>query len=132
MKKIIALFVIVFLFASTGVQAQDGWRFIADKWVSFGIDHDVIIMGNTNDDFRKLKLRVTDGPLKMYDMKIYFDNGGVQDVKINKHIKPGPLGFVIDLNGGVSIKRHIKKIEFWYETKGFKKGRSRVAVWGKK
>jgi hypothetical protein len=66
MKKITVLFVLVFLFISTAVHAQNGWRFIADKIVAFGVDHDVIVTGNTNDDFRKLKLRVTDGPLKMY------------------------------------------------------------------
>jgi hypothetical protein len=129
MKKITVLFVLVFLFASTGVQAQDGWRFIADKTVAFGADHDVIITGNTNDDFRKLKLRVTDGPLKMYDMKVYFDNGSVQDVSIRSLIRQGGESRVIDLDGGL---RHIKRIEFWYETKGFRKGRARVAVWGYK
>ncbi|MBL7726514.1 MAG: hypothetical protein JNM68_02460 [Dinghuibacter sp.] len=105
------------------------WRFIADKWVSFGVDHDVILTGNVNDEFSKLKLRVTDGPLKMYDMKVHFDNGGVQDVSIRNTIRQGGETRVIDLNGGV---RRIAKIEFWYETKGFKRGRARVAVWGKK
>ncbi|MBK7307015.1 MAG: hypothetical protein IPI88_08200 [Chitinophagaceae bacterium] len=129
MKKITALFVFVFLFASTALHAQAGWRFIADKMVAFGVDHDVIITGNTNDDFRKLKLRVTDGPLKMYDMKVYFDNGDVQDVSIRAQIRQGGESRVIDLDGGL---RHIRRIEFWYETKGFRKGRSRVAVWGYK
>jgi hypothetical protein len=129
MKKITALFILVFIFISTAVHAQNGWRFIADKIVAFGVDHDVIVTGNTNDDFRKLKLRVTDGPLKMYDMKVYFDNGDVQDVSIRYRIPQGGESRVIDLNGGL---RHIKRIEFWYETKGFRKGRSRVAVWGYK
>ena len=129
MKKITALFAFVFLFAATNVHAQGGWRFIADKMVAFGVDHDVIVTGNTNDDFRKLKLRVTDGPLKMYDMKVYFDNGDVQDVSIRAQIRQGGESRVIDLDGGL---RHIRRIEFWYETKGFRKGRSRVAVWGYK
>jgi len=129
MKKITALFVFVFLFASASVQAQGGWRFIADKMVGFGVDHDVIVTGNTNDDFRKLKLRVTDGPLKMYDMKVYFDNGDVQDVSIRFRIPQGGESRVIDLDGGL---RHIKRIEFWYETKGFLRGRARIAVWGYK
>jgi hypothetical protein len=127
MKKITSLFVLVFLFVS--IPAQDGWRFIADKIVAFGVDHDVIVTGNSNDDFRKLKLRVTDGPLKMYDMKVYFDNGSVQDVSIRIRIPQGGESRVIDLDGGL---RHIKRIEFWYETKGFRKGRARVAVWGYK
>lgn len=127
MKKITVLFVLVFMFISAAVHAQGGWRFIADKRVGFGVDHDVIVTGNTNDDFRKLKIRVTDGPLKMYDMKVYFDNGTVQDVSIRTLIRQGGETRVIDMDGGL---RHIKRIEFWYETKGFLKGRSRVAVWG--
>lgn len=126
MKRLLFVLAASFLFTVSS-KAQGGWRFIADKWVSFGVDHDVIITGNTNDDFRKLKLRVTDGPLKMYDMKVYFDNGSVQDVSIRSHIRQGGESRVIDLDGGL---RHIQRIEFWYETKGFLRGKARVAVWG--
>jgi hypothetical protein len=104
------------------------WKFIADKWVGWGVDHDVINTGNSNDEFRQLRLKVTDGPLKVYDMKIHFDNGDVQDVPLKVLIPKGGQSRVIDLNGGV---RRLKKIEFWYETKGFAKGRARVAVWGR-
>ncbi len=128
MKKLINLLVLFMLLSATS-SAQPGWSFIADKWVAFGVDHDVIVTGNSNDDFRKLKLKVTSGPLKMYDMKVYFDNGGMQDVSIRTHIPQGGESRVIDLDGGL---RHIQRIEFWYETKGFRKGRSRVAVWGYK
>jgi hypothetical protein len=53
----------------------------------------------------------------------------VQDVSIRNHIRQGGESRLIDLTGGL---RHLKKIEFWYETKGFARGRSRVAVWGRK
>lgn len=127
MKKTATFLVLILLFTSINTYAQGGWRFIADKMVGFGVDHDVIAPPSNNDDFRKLKIRVTDGPLKMYDMKVYFDNGTVQDVSIRAHIRQGGETRVIDLDGGL---RHISRIEFWYETKGFLKGRSRVAVWG--
>lgn len=126
MKKLFFLLALSCIFSGSA-KAQNGWRFIADKTVAFGVDHDVIVTGNTNDDFRKLKIRVTDGPLKMYDMKVYFDNGDVQDVSIRALIRQGGESRVIDLDGGL---RHIKRIEFWYETKGFRKGRARIAVWG--
>jgi hypothetical protein len=119
-------------FAITGFTnkpaVRANWRFIADKWVGVGVDHDAILTGNVNDGFTKRKLRVADGPLKMYDMKVHFDNGGVQDVSIRSTIRQGGETRVIDLNGGV---RRITKIEFWYETKGFRKGKARVAIWGK-
>lgn len=114
---------------SNELNKQGAWKFIADKKVSWGLDYDVIYTGDIKDEFRQLKLRVTDGPLKVYDMKVYFDNGEVQDVSIRFQIRQGAESRVIDLNGGL---RHISKIEFWYETKGFKKGRARIAVWGKK
>ena len=105
------------------------WKFIADKWVNFGTDHDEIYLGDFRDDFRQLKLRVTDGPLKMYDMKVHFDNGDVQDVDLKTHFRAGDESRVIDLDGGL---RHLRKITFRYETKGFRKGKARVAVWGRK
>lgn len=113
--------------ASPAVKAGD-WFFLADKNVSFGVDHDVILFGNWKDDVRQLKLRVTDGPLKMYKMKVHFDNGSVQEIELRNRFAQGSESRVIDLDGGL---RHLSKIEFWYETKGFLRGRSRVAVWGR-
>jgi hypothetical protein len=104
------------------------WFFLEDKRVGFEVDHDVIHFGNWKDDVRQLKLKITDGPLKMYDMKIHFDHGEVWDVSLRFRFAQGSESRVIDMNGGL---RHLKKIEFWYETKGFARGRSRVAVWGR-
>lgn len=112
---------------SSPVKAGD-WFFLEDKKVGFGVDHDVIHFGNWKDDVRQIKLKITDGPLKMYDMKVYFDNGEVQDVSLRNRFAQGSESRVIDMNGGL---RHLTKIEFWYETKGFVRGKSRVAVWGR-
>ena len=104
------------------------WFFLEDKKVGFGVDHDVINFGIWKDDVRQIKLRVTDGPLKMYNMKIHFDNGTTQDVELRNRFAQGSESRVIDMDGGL---RHLTKIEFWYETKGFARGRARVAVWGR-
>ncbi len=124
---VISIFTAGTAFLPAGKTAGD-WFFLEDKKVSFGADHDVIHFGNWKDDVRQLKLRITDGPLKMYDMKIYFDNGEIQDVALRSQFAQGSESRVIDLNGGL---RHLSKIEFWYETKGFRRGKSRVAVWGR-
>jgi hypothetical protein len=123
----VSLFTIFSSFTSTETRAE--WKFIGDKNVRFGVDHDVIHCGVINDNFRQIKLKVTDGPIKIYDMKVYFDNGDVQNVSIRGQIRQGGESRVIDLTGGL---RGLKKIEFTYETKGVAKGRSRVAVWGRK
>jgi hypothetical protein len=124
----ICLFIVAVSFRYSA-EPQAEWKFIGDKNVGFGVDRDVIHCGNVNDDFRQIKLKVTDGPIKIYDMKVYFDNDDVQDIAIRHQIRQGGESRVIDLNGGL---RHLKKIEFWYETKGFLRGRARVAVWGRK
>jgi hypothetical protein len=129
---LLALFSIAILSFTNSSESKNSsaaWKFIADKKVGWGVDHDVIHTGNVRDDFRQLRIRVTDGPLKMYDMKIYFDNGSVQDVSIRNVIRQGGESRVIDLNGGL---RRISKVEFWYETKGFARGKARVALWGRK
>ena len=61
-------------------------------------------------------------------MTIHFDNGTTQKVELRFRFAQGSESRVIDLDGGL---RYLKKIEFWYETKGFELGKSRVAVWGK-
>lgn len=104
------------------------WFFLGDKKVGFGVDHDVIHFGNWKDDVRQIKLKITDGPLKMYNVKVHFDNGGIQDIQLRNRFAQGSESRIIDLEGGL---RHISKIEFWYETRGFARGRSRVAVWGR-
>jgi len=135
LTKILLLFSVVSLFSFTTLkntkttEAKPGdWFFLEDKNVGFGVDHDVIHFGNWKDDVRQIKLKITDGPLKMYSMKIHFDNGETQDVSMRLRFAQGSESRVIDMNGGL---RHLTKIEFTYETKGFARGRARVAVWGR-
>ena len=128
---IVAVFSIstAFTFSSTPIKKDVGaWFFLEDKKVGFGVDHDVINFGNWKDDVNQIKLKVTDGPLKMFSMKIYFDNGTMQNVELRNRFAQGSESRVIDMDGGL---RHLSKIEFWYETKGFLRGKTRVAVWGK-
>jgi hypothetical protein len=104
------------------------WNLIGEKRVSFAIDRDVIHVTG-NDNYRQIKLKVKDGPVHILDMNVYFENGDKFDVAIKQRIAQGGESRVIDLPGG---SRNIKKIEFWYETKGLVKGRGRVQVWGKR
>ncbi len=131
-KTILGLALVSFFALGTAFipakQTAGDWFFLEDKKVSFGVDHDVIHFGNWKDDVRQIKLKVTDGPLRMYNMKIHFDNGEVQDVALRNRFNAGSESRVIDMNGGL---RHLSKIEFWYETRGFARGKSRVAVWGR-
>ncbi|MBS1753239.1 MAG: hypothetical protein R2765_10575 [Ferruginibacter sp.] len=104
------------------------WRFIGDKIANFGVDRDVLMVTG-NDAFRQIKIRVTSAPLRIIDMDVYFENGDKMNVPLKNTFRQGGESRVIDLDGGV---RQIKKITFLYETIGKRKGKARVAVWGKK
>jgi hypothetical protein len=127
--NVMSIFLALVIFSQCTAQnaARRDWRFIIDKWVNYGVDRDIIHFSDLKDDFSKIKLRITDAPLHIYDMKIYFDNGDVQDVALKTNFRQGEETRVIDLAGGL---RHLRKIEFWYETKGVRRGKARVAVWG--
>lgn len=127
--KLLVLAFTLLLISFTTSNGKADWKFIGDKWVSYGVDHDVIHLGDIKDEFRQLKIRVTDAPLRIADLKVHFDNGSVQDVAIRSNIKPGGESRVIDLDGGL---RRLDKLEFWYSTIGKAKGKARVAVWGRK
>jgi hypothetical protein len=104
------------------------WNLLGEKRVSFLVDRDVIHVTG-NDNYSQLKVKVKDGPVHIMDMDVHFENGDKFDVSIRQRIPQGGESRVIDLPGG---SRNVRKIEFWYETKGFKKGRASVQVWGKR
>lgn len=113
---------------SSAIHEFQRWRMIGEKKVNFLVEKDVIQLRNRDDDFKKIMIKALDGPVSIKDLKIYFDNGGVQDVQVRKLIPKGGSTRVIDLTG---TTRSLNRIEFWYETVGFANGKARVTVWGR-
>ena len=127
------LFCVVPMQAQTQVSkpkagAPGTWRVIGQTHANFKADHDVIVVKG-NDNFRKLKFKVTSAPLNLQHMIITYDNGTTQRVEVRQSIPQGGESRVIDLVGGV---RSIRTIEFWYDTKGVLNGKADVTVVGMK
>jgi hypothetical protein len=106
------------------------WRLIGQTHANHGADHDTIIVKGPFDNFRKIKFKVTDAPLNMQHMVVTYDNGAPDKIDIRQNIPQGGESRVIDLRG--VGKRSIRKIDFWYDTKGFLKGKADVTVFGMK
>ena len=128
LKPLFFVFAIVLLSFTTKDKLTQQWTLIGEKRVSFLIDHD-IIHATGNDNYSKIKVKVKDGPVHIIDMDVHFENGDKMDVALKQRIPKGGESRVIDLPGG---SRNVRKIEFWYETKGFRKGRGTVQVWGQR
>ena len=137
----IALFVVLFVSltwlaapaqAQQVVQPKPGaagtWRLIGQTHADHAQDHDTIIVKGPYDNFRKIKFKVTDAPLNMQRMVVTYDNGAPDNIEIRQNIPQGGESRVIDLRG--VGKRSLRRIDFWYDTKGFLKGKADVTVFG--
>jgi hypothetical protein len=112
--------------ASTSV-APSAWELLGSRSVRYGTDHDLITV-RSDRWYKGIYFKVTDAPIRLNDMKVYFDNGDKFDVSIRGMIKENGHSRTIELPGG---ERRITKVEFSYETLGSNRGTANLTLWGK-
>ncbi|MGH9365043.1 MAG: hypothetical protein ACRD1B_07245 [Thermoanaerobaculia bacterium] len=110
--------------------AKGTWQVIGQTHANHTADHDGIVVKGPFDNFSKLKFKVTDAPLNMQHMVVTYENGEVQQIEVRQQIPKGGESRVIDLKG--IGQRRIRRIDFWYDTKGFLNGKADVTVFGRK
>ncbi len=106
------------------------WRLIGQTQAGHLADHDTIIVKGPYDNFRKIKFKVTDAPLNLHRLVVTYDNGAPDKIEVRENIRQGGESRAIDLRG--AGKRSLRKIEFWYDTKGLLRGKADVTVFGQK
>ncbi len=110
------------------IPSPTAWEVLGSRTINYNTDRDVITV-TANDHWHSgIYFKVTDAPIKINDMKVYFDNGDKFDVSIRSMIKQNGHSRTITLPGG---QRRITKVEFWYETLGSNRGRATLTLWGK-
>jgi hypothetical protein len=110
--------------------AAGQWKLIGQTHADHGADHDTIVVQGPFDNFRRIKFKVTDAPLNMMHMVVTYDNGAPDKIDVRQNIPKGGESRVIDLKG--IGKRSVRRIDFWYDTKGFLNGKADVTVFGMK
>jgi hypothetical protein len=138
--KIVAMTCTILLLSGMVLQAQEkhisqpkqgsagSWRILGTTQANHNADHDIIYIKGPYDYFRRLKFKVTNSPLKMKNMVVKYDDGGLPEkIDVRYDIPKGGESRVIDLKGG---KRKLKSVEYWYETKGFLNGKAEVTLFG--
>lgn len=108
---------------------KSGWHKIGEKTVDFKNDKDEIsVIGS--DRFASIKFKVTEAPIDLQSLEVYYESGDKQDVKVMASVKSPGESRVIDLNGG---ERNLKKIVFMYKTlPNNKDKKAHVEIWGMK
>lgn len=124
-----ALAVLVTLgLAIPAAQAKPGdWERIGVREVDGKVDRDVIPVTALEGRFEKIQLRVARASMEIYDLRIHYGDGTVQDVALRSNFAPGASSRLIDLEGG---DRVISKLEFTYGNVGASRLPARLAVWG--
>jgi hypothetical protein len=106
------------------------WRVIGQTQANLTADQDAIFVKGPNDNFRAIKFKVTGAPLNLQRMLVTYENGQPDKIDVRQSLPEGGESRVIDLAG--TGQRHIRRIDFWYDTKGVLQGRASVTVFGLK
>lgn len=138
MKKILILAVLALTAGYTELKAQQpavvvsdktGWHKIGETKVDFTKEkEEVIVMGA--DKFASIKFKVTEAPIDLTSIEVFYESGDNQMVNIGYPIKSPGESRLIALNGG---ERSIKKIVLMYKTiPNYKDKKAHVEIWGNK
>lgn len=103
-----------------------GWHQIGKTTVDFKSDRDVIMIMGYNR-FTAIKFKVSEAPIELLDLEVYYEIGDKDDVKIQSSIKANGETRIIDLNGS----RKVVKVIFMYKTlQNRNDKRANVELWG--
>jgi hypothetical protein len=108
---------------------RDQWELLGTQTVGFGVDRDVVRVGRREGRFERLRIEVHENDINLYDLKVVFGNGEVQDIPVRERIRAGGRTRPLDLRGG---DRVIDRIELIYQTRPGFGGRAVVQVYGQR
>jgi protein involved in sex pheromone biosynthesis len=137
MKKIaIVLFAVIGIYGNVSAQqpavvASDktGWHKIAETVVNFDKDRDEVMVVGA-DRFAQLKFKVTDAPINLISIEVYYEDDTKQNIAVNFPIKVKGESKAIDIKGG---EKSIKKIVLVYKTEANStEKKAHVEIWGMK
>jgi hypothetical protein len=138
MKKIALVLFLAFVGVNSQGFAQNpkvvisdkkGWHKIGETTVDFSKEKDEIAVIGA-DKFASLVFKVTDAPINIMDIDVYFEDGTNQKVNMNMPIKAPGQSKEVNFTGG---EKDIKKIVFVYKTVSNNKDeKAHVEIWGSK
>jgi hypothetical protein len=96
------------------------------QYVGFGVDRDVIRVGNEVGKFDRIRLRVLENDIFINDLKVVYANGETDALVVNAEIPKNSRTNWIDLKGD----RFIKEIQMVYRSKPSFRGQARIEVLG--
>lgn len=110
-----------------GGPRQGGPELLGARAVGLHADHDVIEVGGSEGRFRRIRLHVSGAPLDMHNVRVVFGDGSSFSPPTRLRFDQGSASRDIDLPGAARV---IRRVEFWYNTRGVRHGRAHVQLFG--
>jgi hypothetical protein len=136
MKKVMVI-LLAFLFVQVNtimaqkpgvvVSKKEGWHKIGETTASFKMENEsIVVMGA--DKFKSIRLKVTDAPLNIMMLQVYYEGGEVEDIPVKSDLKAGAETRVIAIK-----EKPLKKVSFTYKTTpNGEQDKAHVELWGMK
>ena len=121
-KSLLVVFVLLIAAYVNVANAQDpgivtsnkpGWHKIGETTASFKAENESILVLGA-DKFKSIKLKVTDAPVNIQSLQVFYESGEVEEINVKNELKAGAETRVIDLKDGST--RELKKVVFTYKT----------------
>jgi hypothetical protein len=135
-KTILLLFAFTFMQVNLAIAQKPGvvaskkagWHKIGEITAAFKMENEsIVVMGN--DEFKSIKLKVTDAPINIEMLQVYYEDGDSEEIPVKSELKTGAETRVMDLKAS----KDIKKVSFTYKTiPNSKNDKAHVELWGLK
>lgn len=97
---------------------EPGWHHIGHTTASFKMQSESIsVLGA--DEFSAIKIKVSEGPLHIERLQVFYESGDMEDIDVRDHFREGAESRVINLK---HPDRDIKKVAFTYKTESNAEG----------
>lgn len=121
MKKLVGVIVLMLLAAHVNftfaqepaimMSNKPGWHKIGEVKASFDMENESIsVLGA--DKFKSILLKVTDAPIDIERIQVFYESGDMEEIEIDSQLKAGTETRVI----GVKPSEELKKVVFTYKT----------------
>ena len=121
MKKVILVFFVMSAVLVNRAFAQEpsimlsdkpGWHKIGEVKADFKMENQSIsVMGK--DKFKSILLKVTDAPINIEGIQVFYESGDMEQFDVKNELKAGAETKKLDMKGG---GQEIKKVTFTYKT----------------
>jgi hypothetical protein len=111
------------------ISNEPGWHKIGEISADFKMDSESISVHGA-DEFTAIKLKVTDAPLNIERLQVFYESGDMEEINVRSQINENAETSVINLK---HPDRDIQKVTFTYKTVANSKGeKAEVELYGLK